>query len=102
MHPEVAADLVRGKDGHRDGTFWMAFEDFAAIFHSVMVCPATMPVPKSSRLATVDFQTRTSVRCGRCGRVVGTLWVLVVPAQQGGRRVARWERLKDGDLCLLC
>merc|ERR1711879_622138 len=45
-HGEIAADIRR--EGRReDGSFWMEFDDFASTFNNLIVCPATMPVPKS-------------------------------------------------------
>merc|ERR1712136_82035 len=95
-HPEVAADLQRD---FIDGAFWMSFEDFASRFDKVSVCPATMPVPKRSRYS----RRHQAVCCGRCGCSIQCLWVLEVSQDKDGIRSApRWQRLRDGDLCLLC
>ncbi|CAE8602600.1 unnamed protein product [Polarella glacialis] len=127
LHPEAAADVLR-EGPSENGAFWMCFEDFASIFHSVMVCPATMPVPKASRYVSSSTSRSTHAlpcNCGRCARAIRSRWLLVVALEEakdsqsgdvgggGGqqqqhgrrhqqRRQLRWQRLQDGDLCLLC
>jgi len=102
--PDVALDASRGDD-RADGSFWMAFEDFTATFDNINVCPATMPVPKSSRLSwtMASSGAAQAVYCGRCGCRIQSLWTLCVSSDAtGSSRVPVWQRLRSGDLCALC
>eukprot|EP00439_Symbiodinium_sp_Y106_P051315 s1299_g6.t2 len=112
LHSHVAQDICQ-RGGHRldrgqqDGSFWILFDDFAACFDSVNVCPATMPVPKASRYAKSKKRSHAPV-CGRCGQPVESCWLLVrghgtEPISAAGAPAGLgWVRLADGDLCQLC
>ncbi|CAE7859797.1 CAPN15 [Symbiodinium necroappetens] len=112
LHSHVARDICqrggqRLDSGQQDGSFWMLFDDFAACFDSVNVCPATMPVPKASRYAKSKKRSHAPV-CGRCSQPVESCWLLVrghgtEPISSVGAPAGLgWVRLADGDLCQLC
>lgn len=105
--PELRSNSPVALDARRlegDGSFWMAYEDFAQIFTNVIVCPATMPLPKASRYAASSSNGAPS--CGRCGRAMQSRWILAVREGPGRlstkHRAHGWERFRDGDLCPLC
>eukprot|EP00930_Biecheleria_cincta_P041456 TRINITY_DN28414_c0_g2_i1.p1 TRINITY_DN28414_c0_g2~~TRINITY_DN28414_c0_g2_i1.p1 ORF type:complete len:416 (+),score=59.98 TRINITY_DN28414_c0_g2_i1:353-1600(+) len=113
-YPHVAQDIARrgggvADAGKEDGSFWMSFDDFSSIFNAVIVCPATMPVPKASRYAASSREGAPV--CGRCSQPVQSRWLLArsnAPDSAASRSSGdmptglSWHRLRDGDLCPLC